>query len=198
MVAVFPTPQRRRECSVSQKCRHLHRQQHEAERHAFQTVLHHRVVPRRQLLPSPGRGCSIRARGRHQCTAQSLPRSNPEWTLPHAPLRIAGNLHYVGGKDLASYLIVTPAGNILINSSLEQSSPMICKSFEDLGLPVCAHQNPAHRPRLPVDVCSQAYKRDSFRYQFAHELEPACTSCLSRSINCELVSLRNRKPVTPR
>ena len=40
------------------------------------------------------------------------PRSNaqinPDWTTPIAQFRIAGNLYYVGGKDLATYLIVTP------------------------------------------------------------------------------------------
>lgn len=41
----------------------------------------------------------------------------PDWTTPIAPFHIAGNLYYVGSKDLASYLIVTPKGNILINSS---------------------------------------------------------------------------------
>jgi metallo-beta-lactamase class B len=46
-------------------------------------------------------------------------QTNPDWTTPIAPFRIAGNLYYVGGKDLASYLIVTPQGDILINSSLE-------------------------------------------------------------------------------
>ena len=37
---------------------------------------------------------------------------------PIAPFKIADNLYYVGSQDLASYLIVTPAGDILINSSL--------------------------------------------------------------------------------
>jgi metallo-beta-lactamase class B len=58
---------------------------------------------------------------------------NPDWTTPIAPFRIAGNLYYVGGKDLASYLIVTPQGDILINSSLEASVPLIRGSVEQLG-----------------------------------------------------------------
>jgi metallo-beta-lactamase class B len=60
-------------------------------------------------------------------------QTNPDWTTPIAPFRIAGNLYYVGGKDLASYLIVTPKGDILINSSLETSVPMIRNSVEQLG-----------------------------------------------------------------
>jgi metallo-beta-lactamase class B len=58
---------------------------------------------------------------------------NPDWITPIAPFRIAGNLYYVGGKDLASYLIVTPQGDILINPSLEESVPMIRSSVEQLG-----------------------------------------------------------------
>ena len=50
------------------------------------------------------------------------------WTTPFTPFRIAGNLYYVGSQDLASYLIATPRGIILINSSLEVSVPLIRKS----------------------------------------------------------------------
>ncbi len=57
----------------------------------------------------------------------------PEWTTPIAPFRITDNLYYVGSKDLASYLVVTPQGDILINSSLEASVPLIDKSVEELG-----------------------------------------------------------------
>lgn len=58
---------------------------------------------------------------------------NPEWTEPFPPHHIAGNLYYVGSKDLASYLVVTPEGNILINSNLESSVPQIRASVEKLG-----------------------------------------------------------------
>jgi metallo-beta-lactamase class B len=57
----------------------------------------------------------------------------PDWTTPIAPFRIADNLYYVGSRDLASYLLVTPNGDILINSSLESSPPLIQKSIEQLG-----------------------------------------------------------------
>jgi metallo-beta-lactamase class B len=60
-------------------------------------------------------------------------QTNADWTTPVAPFRIAGNLYYVGSKDLASYLIVTPAGDILINSNLDSSVPLIRNSVEQLG-----------------------------------------------------------------
>ncbi len=60
-------------------------------------------------------------------------QDNPDWTTPHAPFRIVGNVYYVGSKDLASYLITTPQGHILINSNLTTSVPQIQKSVEALG-----------------------------------------------------------------
>ncbi|MGD0156952.1 MAG: subclass B3 metallo-beta-lactamase [Terracidiphilus sp.] len=68
--------------------------------------------------------------------ARTLPLAaqyNPTWTRPFPPFRLAGNLYYVGSEDLASYLIATPQGLILINSSLEVSVPLIQKSVESLG-----------------------------------------------------------------
>jgi metallo-beta-lactamase class B len=58
---------------------------------------------------------------------------NPDWMTPVAPFRIAGNLYYVGSRDLASYLIVTPKGDVLINSNFEASVPQIKHSIEQLG-----------------------------------------------------------------
>lgn len=58
---------------------------------------------------------------------------DPQWTVPLAPFRIANGLYYVGSQDLASYLIVTSAGNILINAGLESSVPLIKSSVELLG-----------------------------------------------------------------
>lgn len=66
-------------------------------------------------------------------TAPLFAAPNPAWTAPFPPFRIAGNLYYVGSEDLASYLIVTPQGDILINSSLQSSPPLIEKSVESLG-----------------------------------------------------------------
>ena len=65
--------------------------------------------------------------------AQSYGPAHPEWTTPIAPFRIADNLFYAGSKDLASYLIVTPQGDILINSSLKSSPALIEKSIAQLG-----------------------------------------------------------------
>jgi metallo-beta-lactamase class B len=49
------------------------------------------------------------------------------------PLRIVGNLYYVGDNDLASYLVVTPKGDILINTGYEYSVPEIRSRIATLG-----------------------------------------------------------------
>ena len=64
-------------------------------------------------------------------SANSTPQN--DWTTPFPAFRIAGNLYYVGSKDLASYIITTPEGHILINSNLEAGVPLIRASVESLG-----------------------------------------------------------------
>jgi metallo-beta-lactamase class B len=49
------------------------------------------------------------------------------------PHHIIGNIYYVGLKTLASYLIVTPAGNILLDTTYERNVPTIAKSVATLG-----------------------------------------------------------------
>ena len=49
------------------------------------------------------------------------------------PHKIIGNIYYVGTKSLAAFLIVTPQGHILVNSTYERNVPTIQKSIEQLG-----------------------------------------------------------------
>src|SRR5271163_1511970 len=67
------------------------------------------------------------------CAGSLFAQADPEWTEPFPPFHIAGNLYYVGSKGLANYLVVTPRGNILINSDLEANVPLIEASIEKLG-----------------------------------------------------------------
>src|SRR6476659_4408418 len=59
--------------------------------------------------------------------------TNPDWSKPFPPFRIAGNLYYVGTYDLACYLIKTTQGNILINTGLAASAEPIKNNIETLG-----------------------------------------------------------------
>src|SRR5690349_14744491 len=58
---------------------------------------------------------------------------NPDWITPVPAFKIAGNLYYVGTKDLASYLIATPQGHILLNTNHVQGFPLLKHSVEELG-----------------------------------------------------------------
>src|SRR5580693_9948483 len=72
------------------------------------------------------------APGNASQTIGAAPNS-PDWSEPFPAHRMIGNVYYVGSAGLASYLITTPAGHILINSSLEASVPLIQASVEKLG-----------------------------------------------------------------
>jgi metallo-beta-lactamase class B len=68
--------------------------------------------------------------------ARAHAQNAADWTEPFPPFRIAGNLYYVGSKGLASYLITTPKGHILINSDLEASVPLLQDSIGKLGFKI--------------------------------------------------------------
>lgn len=71
-----------------------------------------------------------------QASAQKINEplnTNPQWSQPYPPFRIVGNIYYVGTYDLACYLIVTPEGNMLINTGLASSTNMIKENIEKLG-----------------------------------------------------------------
>jgi metallo-beta-lactamase class B len=59
--------------------------------------------------------------------------SEADQTTAFPPFKIIDNIYYVGTRTLSSYLIVTPAGNILIDSTYERNVPVIQKSVEQLG-----------------------------------------------------------------
>jgi metallo-beta-lactamase class B len=54
-------------------------------------------------------------------------------TTQFPPHKIIGNIYYVGTNSLAVFLVVTPDGDILINSTYERNLPVIMKSVEQLG-----------------------------------------------------------------
>src|ERR1700733_6261409 len=73
------------------------------------------------------------------------------WNDPFPPHKVMDNLYYVGTKELASFLIVTPAGNILMNSDYEASVPVIKASvekvgfkFSDIKILIAGHAHPDH------------------------------------------------------
>jgi metallo-beta-lactamase class B len=76
------------------------------------------------------------------------PRIDPKWVEEVAPFRIAGNLYYVGTKDVCCYLITTPQGNVLINTGVASSFDVIRRNISQLGFRI---------EDLKILLCSQAH-----------------------------------------
>ena len=79
---------------------------------------------------------SVTVRGQVYTPRSILARnmgSNEDQTTQFPPHKIIANIYYVGTKTLSSFLIVTPQGNILLDSTYERNVPVIQKSVSDLG-----------------------------------------------------------------
>lgn len=59
--------------------------------------------------------------------------TDADQTSQFPPHKVIGNIYYVGTRTLSSYLVATPQGHILINSTYERNLPVIQKSVADLG-----------------------------------------------------------------
>jgi len=86
--------------------------------------------------PPPADHPAVTVKGQTYTPRSILARNmgTPEdQTTQFTPHKIIGNIYYVGTKTLSSLLIVTPEGNILIDSTYERNVPTIAKSVADLG-----------------------------------------------------------------
>ena len=76
--------------------------------------------------------------------AQGAPPFSREWyaqftgaySQPVDPFRIVGNIYYVGAVNIASYLIATPAGHILIDTGTTEMHDGVVSGIERLGFKV--------------------------------------------------------------
>ena len=73
-------------------------------------------------------------------SAQTSPLSSQQRAQFHGPysepeeaFRLIGNIYYVGAKNIASYLVVTPKGDILIDTGTTEMTPVIRNNVEKLG-----------------------------------------------------------------
>ena len=70
------------------------------------------------------------------CTAHAAPSCSPALNTPQAPFRIFGNSYYVGTHGVASILITSDKGHVLIDGDLARSVPMIVAHIRALGFRV--------------------------------------------------------------
>jgi metallo-beta-lactamase class B len=84
-----------------------------------------------------GFGAPLLAQSTKTWTAEEIFRRNvgsrEQQNKQFPPHKIIGNLYYVGSESLASFLVATSDGLILINSDYEQTVPVIRSSVEKLG-----------------------------------------------------------------
>ncbi len=73
------------------------------------------------------------------------------WVDAFPPHKIMDNVYYVGTKELATFLITTPQGHILMNSNYEAGVPVIKAGVEQLGFKfsdvkilIAGHAHPDH------------------------------------------------------
>jgi metallo-beta-lactamase class B len=69
----------------------------------------------------------------HRDAGQEALKTTQERSLPFEPRKIIGNVYYVGANLISSFLIVTPGGNILLDTGPRQMLPQVAANIEKLG-----------------------------------------------------------------
>src|SRR6266852_2456779 len=73
---------------------------------------------------------------RRDAGQEAIRETLQDWSLPFEPRKIIGNIYYVGTNLISSFLIVTPAGHILLDTGHVQMLPQIAANMEKLGFKV--------------------------------------------------------------
>ena len=84
----------------------------------------------------PGDSPAVTVRGQTYTPRSILTRNmgtEEDQTTAFPPHKIVGNVHYVGTRTLSSFLVTTPEGHILIDSTYERNVRTIEQSVEQLG-----------------------------------------------------------------
>ena len=71
--------------------------------------------------------------GPAQFSREWYQRFSNAYSVHVEPFRIVGNIHYVGGANIASYLIATPQGHILIDTGMHEMHDVVTTSVGKLG-----------------------------------------------------------------
>jgi metallo-beta-lactamase class B len=85
---------------------------------------------------APADSPSVTVRGQTYTPRSILARNmgtEQDQTTAFPPHQVVGNVYYVGTRTLSAYLVTTPAGHILINSTYERNVRTIAASVAQLG-----------------------------------------------------------------
>lgn len=82
------------------------------------------ALPLLNFVAAAGLACTVASAAAPDLDAMNQPRK---------PFRIHGNTYYVGTSGIASVLVTSDYGHVLVDAGLPQSAPLIAKNIEALG-----------------------------------------------------------------
>jgi metallo-beta-lactamase class B len=78
-------------------------------------------------------GAASAQQGPAQYSREWYQQFSGPYSEPAEPFRIVGNIHYVGAANIASYLITTPQGHVLIDTGMNEMHDIIKNNVAKLG-----------------------------------------------------------------
>ena len=94
---------------------------------------HRSVAVLLSLVLASGAGLWAQSLTQEEMFRRNVGSREQQWT-PFPPHKIVGNLYYVGSESLASFLVATPEGHILINTNWEDAVDGLKGSVEAIGV----------------------------------------------------------------
>jgi metallo-beta-lactamase class B len=79
---------------------------------------------------------SLTATAQAQTPKDLIAALKVKWNTPTEPFKMIGNVYYVGTDGLASYLITSPQGHILVDTVMPESTSLIKANIEKLGFKI--------------------------------------------------------------
>jgi metallo-beta-lactamase class B len=70
---------------------------------------------------------------REELLSRTVNPSREHQIAPWPAHKIIGNIYYVGTRNLGAFLITTDSGHILINTTFNETAPLVRQSIEKLG-----------------------------------------------------------------
>ena len=71
-----------------------------------------------------------------QTVKDLLATMRAKWNAPTEPFKMIGNVYYVGTEGLASYLITSPQGHVLVDMVMPESTSLVKANIEKLGFKI--------------------------------------------------------------
>lgn len=94
---------------------------------------HARRTPFRVVALLVALSTTVVAQGPRLFSREWYAQFSGPYSQPVEPFRIVGNIYYVGALNIASYLIATPQGHILIDTGTTEMHDAIARGTEQLG-----------------------------------------------------------------